>query len=168
MKINGNPNGASQAKFNEKVLETLSRLLCFFCSPWAMPCGKSKQFSVAACSSWWEKSFRLSLFSLFPFHLILFIRYITIVWKFTINQCLWLFNLGDMVKNLHGNVSNCLCVWASEWEILIPTLEHDSSHKTNYEWKWLLIYFFLANINYSEWILAWFSFICPVMKHHKS
>lgn len=140
----------------------------FFVHPEQCHAASQNNFRLLPVRPGERKVFASLLFSLFPFHLILFIRYITIVWKFSINQCLWLFNLGDMVKNLHGNVSNCLCVWASEWEILIPTLEHDSSHKTNYEWKWLLIYFFLANINYSEWILAWFSFICPVMKHHKS
>lgn len=90
----------------------------------------------------------------------IFIRNITIVWKFTINQCLWLFNLRDKKRNLHGNVTNCCCVC---WEM--------GSGGASTPWLYMtqaarLImsengfqFIRLPYINYFEWNLAWFSFI---------
>lgn len=79
MKINGNPNGASQAKFNEKVLETLSRLLCFFLFTLSNAMRQVKTIFGCCLFVLVREKFSPLFFSLFPFHLILFIRYITIV-----------------------------------------------------------------------------------------
>lgn len=53
----------------------------------------------------------------------LFIRNITIVWKLTINQCLWLFNLRDREKNLHEVVTNSSWVW-----VVLIEARHESGH----------------------------------------
>jgi hypothetical protein len=122
MKTNGNPREALQGNLMKHPRSLLpSFIQTFFC-----------------CFCFRVEQKKSSSFS----HLILFICYITIVWKFTINQCWWLSNLQDREKNLHQNETNCLCVA----EIL--TL-HESS-KTNYERKWLLIYLFGVYINYGS------------------
>ena len=92
----------------------------------------------------------------FTLDFILFICYITIVWKLTINQCWWLANLRDRKKNLHENVTNCLYVAGRFWLYMNQVVRLIMSENT------YLPYTLITEVN--SRMIWWFFFLIGTHK----